>query len=206
MKIFNKKGFTFVELIVSVTISVIIFIIIYSFVIDSLANLAISNKKALALSNFYDIYDTIWEYRNEYLYWSLIIDNPTWTWNDVALIRNYNNDKWIIFWIIDKETMKIETWSLFNTYSYKVFWYKILSLSELTRIQTNTWEVYNISFQDAAIFDTPTKAFQSDFFNSWSIFLVNLDLLITHNPEYDWKLWSDIPKSNYELFKLSFTF
>lgn len=206
MEIFNKKGFTFVELIVSVTISVIIFIIIFSFVVDSISTLTISNKKAWVISNFYDIYDIIWEYRNDFMDWSLIINNTLTGWSDVALIKNIHNDKWIVFWIIDKNTMKLETWSLYNTYSYKVFWYKLLSLSELTRIQSNTWEVFNLSFKNATIFDTPIKSFQSDFFNSWSIFLVDLELLLSHNPQYDWMMWANIPKSNYDLFKLSFTF
>ncbi len=206
MEIFNKKGFTFVELLVSITISIIIFIIIFSFVVDSIASLAISNKKALALSNFYDIYDTIWEYRNDFLSWTLIINNDVWSWSDVALIKNIHNDKWMIFWIVNRKTMKLESWSLYNTYSYKIFWYKLLNLSELTSIQTNTWEVYNLSFKDAKIFDTPAKSFQSDFYNSWSIFLVDLELLISHNKDYDWMLWTEIGKSNYELFKLSFTF
>lgn len=206
MEIFNKKGFTFVELIVSITISVIIFIIIFSFVVDSISNLTISNKKAWVLSNFYDIYDTIWDYRNDFSSWNLLIDNPVWSWSDVALIKNIHNDKWMVFWIIDKKTMRIESWSLYTKYGDKVFWYKLLSLSELTTIQTNTWEVYNLSFKDATIFDTPAKSFQSDFFNSWSVFLVDLELLISHNKDYDWKLWTDIPTSNYELFKLSFNF
>jgi len=206
MKIFNKNGFTFVELLVSVTISVIIFIIIFSFVIDSITNLSKSNKKAQILSNFYNIYTTISEYRNDFTSWSLIIDNTLWNWNDVALIKNIYNDKWIIFWIIDTESMKLESWSLYKTYSHKVFWYKLLSLSELTSIQTNSWEVYNLSFKNATIFETPAKTFQSDFFNSWSIFLVDLELPMIYSPEYNWLLWSDIPKSNYDLLKLSFTF
>jgi len=206
MEILNKKGLTFVELLISVTISIIIFIIIFSFVIDSIDNLVISNKKSELLPNFYNIYDVIWNYRNEFISWSIIIDNPLWNWNDIALIKNIHNDKWIIFWIIDKDLMKLESWIWYEIYSDKVFWYKLLSLSELTNIQTNTGEVFNIPFDKSSIFNVPAKSFQSDFFNSWSLFLVDLELLISHNPEYDWKLWLDIPKSNYELFKLKFTF
>jgi hypothetical protein len=158
------------------------------------------------MPNFYTIYDVIWNYRNEFTSWSIITDNPVWSWSDVALIKNIHNDKWILFWIINKDTMKLESWSLYEIYSNKVFWYKLLSLSELTNIQTTPSEVFNISFDKASIFNAPAKTFQADFFNSWTIFLVDLELPISYNPEYNWKLWSDIPKSNYELFKLNFTF
>ncbi len=206
MEILNKKGLTFVELLISITISVVIFIIIFSFVIDSIDNLVVSNKKAEVLPNFYSIYDVIWNYRNEFTSWSIIIDNPVGSWSDIALIKNIHNDKWIVFWIIDINNMKLENWTWSEVYSNKVFWYKLLSLRELTNIQTNTGEVFNISFDKATIFNAPAKTFQADFFNSWSIFLVDLELLISHNSEYDWNLWVDIPKSNYELFKLKFTF
>ncbi len=206
MEIFNKKGLTFIELLISVTISIIVFIIIFSFVIDSITNLAISNRKAEILSKIYIIYNIIWSYRNEYSFWNLVINNPIWNWNDVVLIKNINNDKWIIFWIIDTDTMKLETWSWYQIYWDKAFWFKLLSLRELTNIQSNTWEVFDLSFDTATIFDIPMKTFQADFFNSWSIFLLDLELLISYNKEYDWILWSDIPKSNYELFKLNFTF
>lgn len=206
MEILNKKGLTFAELIISITISVIIFIIIFSFVIDSIDNLVVSNKKSEVLPNFYSIYDVIWSYRHDFVSWSIVIDNLEWSWSDIALIKNIHNDKWIVFWIIDTSTMKLESWTGYEIYSNKVFWYKLLTLSELTNIQTTPSEVYNISFDKASIFNTPAKTFQADFFNSWSLFLVDLELLISHNPEYDWKLWVDIPKSNYELFKLKFTF
>lgn len=206
MKIFNKNWFTFIELVVSVTISVVIFIIIFSFVVDAINNLTISNKKAIVLSNFYDIYDKIWDYRNIYISWSIIIDNPYWVWNDVALIKNNNNDKWLLFWVIDKDTMKIDSWSTYDKYTYKVFWYKQLNLSELYKVESNSWEVYNISFKGANIFDTPIKTFHADLFNSWWVFLVDLELLIAYNKNLEWKSWSSIPLSEYELFKLAFNF
>ncbi|NDK08297.1 hypothetical protein EOM39_03545 [Candidatus Gracilibacteria bacterium] len=206
MEIFNKKAFTFVELIVSITISVIIFIIIFSFVVDSISNLAIANKKAGAMANFYDIYDTIGEYRNDYILGSLVINNDIGSGSDVALINNIHYDKGIVFGIIDKNTMKLESGSLYNTYSDKVFGYKDLSLSEISSILINSGSVYDLSFNDAKIFDTPVKGFQADFFNTGRIFLVDLELLISHNPNFDGKLWADIPSSDYEIFKLSFNF
>ncbi len=206
MKIFNKKWLTFIEVIISTVISVIVFIIIFSFVADSISNLSTSNRKAEVLSKFYDIYEIMWNYRNNFLSWSVVINNSIWSWSDIALIKNINNSDWIIFWIIDKDTLKLESWSLSSTYWYRVFWYKRLSLSELSKIQANSAEVYNLSFKDAITFETPIKSFQADFFNSWSIFVVDLWMLLVYNSAYKWMLWSDISSNNYEVFKINFTF
>lgn len=206
MKIFNKNGLTFIELVISISISAVVMIIISYFISDSINILTLSNKKAETLWKYYNIYDIISEYKNNYNVWETIIDNTYWSWNDIALITNIDNTKWVLLWIIDKDTMKLESGSLFSTYWNKVLWYKELTLSELYNIKTSTWNVFSLSFDNASFFDAPIKNFQTDFFNSWSIFQFNMDLLLGYNLNYVWKLWKDIPSDNYYLYKINFIF
>lgn len=206
MKIFNKKALTFIELVVSAAISIIIFIILFSFIWDSLESLANSNKKAQILSKYYSLYDSIWEIKTQFSSWVVLVDNISWEWSDVFLIKSMDNSNGLLFWIVDKSTMLLETWSIYKTYWDKNFWYKNLSLSEISNIQTNPWDIFNISFNNAKLFDIPIKDYQVNMYNSWSIFSFNFDLLIWHNKFLDWKLWSEISSDSYETYKINFTF
>ncbi len=207
MKIFSKKSwFTFVEILLSTAISIIILIFTFSFLADSIDNLTRSENKVKILSETYAISEVINSYKNVYLTGGLLFDKTYESWNDILLLKDLSWSWGVIFWVIDMETMKFETWSVYNQYKHKVFWYKELSINQLNLINSNSGVVYNWTFTNDHLFTFPVKSFQLDYYNSGIIWDFNLEVLMNYNAAFSGQLWNQIPSSSYDLFKLNFTF
>jgi len=81
MKIFSKKSwFTFVEILLSTAISIIILIFTFSFLADSIDNLTRSENKVKILSETYAISEVINSYKNVYLTGGLLFDKTYESW------------------------------------------------------------------------------------------------------------------------------
>lgn len=207
MKIFNKNSwFTFVEILLSTAISVIVLIFTFPFLVETMSWISKSQQKVTILSSFYDVSRALKTYKNIYQTWSVFVDNLTSSWNDVLLFRNSWPWPWVIFWIIDKSTMNFFTWSLYDYYWDKVFWYKELSTGQLNNILLTPTKIYNINFTNSDFFNFPVKSFQVDYYNSWTILDFNIEFLSNYNSSLTWQLWQDIPTSAYDLFKLNLNF
>lgn len=207
MKIFSKNlWFTFVEIILATMISVIILIFTFSFLADSMNSIATSDMKSKILSELYSVESLIDNYKRIYLTWGIVIDNPVWSGSDVLVLKDLDWDYWVIFWIVNRNTMKIESWSLYNNYDYKMLWYKKIFSWQINAITSNPDEVYNLDFTNDHYFNFPIKSFQVDFYNTWAILDFNIDILVNYNSWYSWELRENIPSSAYEIFKLNLDF
>ncbi len=206
MKIFNKNALTFVELIISVVITAIIFMMLYFYISNSINTINISNDKTDVVSQYYEVYNDLAEIKLKYNSWELILDNNIWSWSDVLLLNNLDNTEWILFWIIDKKTSLLVLWNSHEIYGEKVFWYKKLSLSEISKIKSQVWDLQNISFRNSKMYDSVLKDFQASFYNSWSILSLTFDFLAWYNKNYEWKKRKDINKNNYIEKKVNFNF
>lgn len=207
MKIYNKNSwFTFVEILLSTVISVTILIFTFSFLADTMDNLASSDKKSKILVSFYDIVNSINNYKNVYLTWSILINNLAASWSDILVLKDTNWSAWVVFWVVDRNSMKLESWALFNNYNYKIFAYKEISSGQLTTITWTPTEVYKLDFTNDHLFSFPVKLFQAEYFNTWSVLDIKLDVLVNYNSWFSGQLWNNIPNTAYELYKINLDF
>ena len=158
-------AFTLLELIVSLLIWTIVLIYTFSFVWDTIAELSKSNRQSKILSSFYEFNTKLNNYRNLFVSSEILIDNDFWDGSDILLLRNPSNNLWVIFWVVNKNFMKLENISDYDTYYYKVLWYWELSNGELSDILSNPSNAYNYTFYSDKLFDGFTlKDFQLLYF------------------------------------------
>ncbi len=176
MKLLKQKSWlTLIELVISVAMWAVVLLITSIFIADSIEVMTISNKKTEIVRQWHDLIDTL----NKYTRWGLtsstgFIDYASWLWNDILLLKNIDSSEGVIFWIVDTETMKLETNYDSLVYSDQVLWYAELSAAQITEIETNSWSTYDISFHQDKIFDgLNMKNFQVDYYNSWAIMEVD---------------------------------
>ena len=202
----NKKAFTLAELLVAMTISVIIIFFIWNFVINSLNEIRSSNNESNFLESFEDFKFTLNNYRNTFLSWSILIDN-TWTWSDVLMLKSLDKSKWIILWVVNKTTMKLEnTQEKYNTYYDKVIWYRDLSNSEIIELENSETQVYSyVFFNDKLFNNIKIIDFQLDFFNQNKILEMNIKVNKDYKESLNWISFDNFDhNANSKSFNLSF--
>lgn len=207
MKIFIKNSwFTFVEILLSTAISIVILIFTFSFLADTMDSISKLDQKGRVLSDIYNISAAVNSYKNVYLTWWIIVDNQYGSWSDIFLLNDLASEWGVIFWVIDKDTMKFESGSVYENYNYKMFWYKELSKDQLNLITADINYVYNLSFVQDHFYNFPVKSFQIENYNSWAILEMNLEVLTNYNSSFSWQLWNSLPTSAYDLFELNLNF
>lgn len=188
-----KKALTLVELVISITISSIVLLIIMTFIADSIETVVESNEKTKVFDNIFEFKDKFWRFsRWGYFNNSILLDNTAGTWNDVILLKNIDSSEWIIFWVVDVATMKLETNAGYKYYGKKVLGYRKLTASEITGIESVPISVYDlIFFPDKLFQNLKVKDFQVDFYNSQTILDINIELFLYYNKEKDGELLSN---------------
>jgi len=206
VKVFNKLGFTFVELIVSITISVIILWGVFYFLANMINDLSFSNKKSNILSSFYTLWTKVNNYRNIFLSGWLAIDSSFLTWSDVVILKNNDNSYGVLFWVVNKDIMKIETPLDYLKYNDKTLGFRELTAEDLSGITSDVNTIYGLSFQGDKLFDFPLKSFQADFYKSWTIMNVDFSFLVNYKLWFKNMVRIDVPNDSYDLFNVSFNF
>jgi len=190
----QKKALTLVELVISITVSSVVMLIVLTFVADSVETVISSNKKT-------EIYEDLFRFKdifNKHARWgyieqNLLASSATWTQSDIMLMENDDWTKWVVFWVINKETMSIEKQSNHELYYDKVLWYRQLSEQELITINATPSEVYNLNFFPDKLFDgLKIKDFQMQMYNSGTIINMDMEILLYYNDSNKWLRLSDI--------------
>ena len=190
----TKKALTLVELVISITISSVVMLIVLTFVADSIEIVIGSNKKT-------DIYEDLFEFKNDFNKFSrgwyyqqdLIVSDSSWTWSDILIMQNEYGTSWVIYWVVDKGTMKIDPDLSNNLYSEKVIWYRVLSELELTNISSDVSAIYDLTFFSDKVYDNlKIKDFQINLYNNWSIIDMDLEILLYYNDSNTWVSLHDI--------------
>ena len=202
MKFFKLNiWFTVVELIISMSISVIIFLSVFYFVTNWLSDIEESNSKT-------KIVDQVFSFRNElnklirswYINYSKVWNSQ----NSVLLLKNVENNRWILLWVVDKDTMKIQ-----EDYVYwnNVIWYRLLSEQEVINIES-TWSiVYSLNFYKDEIFDLiMVKDFNIELYNSEEIIDLYLSTFIYKNNSDFWRSLSWFYLNPGSLLEFNFNF
>lgn len=179
----SKKALTLVELVISITISTIVMLIVLTFVADSIETVISSNKKTEIYEDLFSFKDIFSKYaRWGYIDQNLLATTATGSQSDIMLMENFDSSQGVVFWVINKETMSIEKQQNYELYYDKVLWYRQLSETELTNINSNPSLVYDLQFFPDKIFDgLKMKDFQMAIYNSGTIIDMDLEVLLYYN-------------------------
>lgn len=175
MKFFNNKtAITLIELITTIAISWILFLIIFVFITDSVEELVDNDVKIWSIDEWFTFKDTIWRfvrwwYSNVTVFtW---ITDPWYTWttnpnpNHVLYLKTLDLKKWILIWIVNIDNKLIQ-----RNYVYwdNFLWYRYLSVEEMAEIDTNTWKIFEKQFTNDKIFQNiRMRDFRVETYNWW---------------------------------------
>lgn len=190
----SKKALTLVELVISITVSSVVMLIVLSFVADSIETVIWSNKKT-------EVYEDLFKFKNQfnkyargwYVQQDLIATSASGSQSSIMFMQNDDSTKWVVFGVVNKETMTIEDYTRHSIYYDKVIGYRDLSEFEITSINADPSYIYNLNFFHDKLYDgLKIKDFQMQEYNSWTIIDMNLDILLYYNDSNKWLLLSDI--------------
>ncbi|USN59258.1 MAG: prepilin-type N-terminal cleavage/methylation domain-containing protein [Candidatus Peribacteria bacterium] len=91
MKYQYKEAFTLMELIIALFIGTMVLLITFSFVTDTVAELAKSKKKSDFLTHYYDFVEIFKNQKYVYIEPVVIVDTTEGSGNDVILLKNTDN-------------------------------------------------------------------------------------------------------------------
>lgn len=197
----DKKlnAFTIVELMVSITISVILLWGIFYFMSDTILGISRSSAQSSFLKNFYG-FTTILDTGN-----LEILHNYTDEWFDVAILKSVDGLSGVLIWVVDRETLKLTPVLNWNIYHNSVLWYRALSENEIMNIDSDSSIVYDYDFFPDKLFNTfNLRNFQLESYNSWSTVEMVLDIFPYYNPNFKGQDWLTLPQD--EIFTYSLVF
>ena len=197
----NKNAMTLVELIIGVSISAAIIIIVSFFITSSVEDLADSSVMTESIDKGFLFRDTLdRSIRGWYGVFTLY-----WTWSrSIILLENNDRTDWIIYWIVDWSTKKLETEYL---YWDKFIWYRKISWIELGDIQTNSWVIYDYSFFIDKIYKgMRIKDFQANLYNNWSILDLNMSIVMIKDENNFWLNFNDFILDQWSIFQYNLNF
>lgn len=203
MKSFHtKNAMTLIELLISIFISSMVILIVTTFMTSTFNELRITNKTTQAIDNWFSIKDKI----NRYIKSGLNIFIIYWdNWeNNSFVLENWTWDKWVLFWVINDQTKKIQK---VKVYWDNFIWYRLLSSKELWDIDTNSWVIYNYSFNKDKIFEwTRIKDFKAELYNWWSILDVYMSVVLLDDENNFGKNISEMFFNKNDILEFDFDF
>lgn len=177
MKFFkNNKAITLIELVTSIAISGILFLIIFVFITNSVEELVNNDVKISSVEQWFEFKDVMqrfirWWYSDAYVLTDITRDAYTWTTNpnpnNVLYLKRLDQEQWILVWIVD-----INTGFLQRDYIYwnNFLWYRYLSSSEMTEIDSDPSVIFTKQFTNDRVFQSlRMRDFQAKLFNSGDV-------------------------------------
>lgn len=175
MKFFNnKKAITLIELITTITISWILFLIIFVFMTDSVEQLVNNDVKISSIDEWFTFKDVMWRFVRWWYSDAQVftwITDPSYTWttipnpNNVLYLKKLDSTEWMLLWIVSLDTHKLQ-----RNYVYwdNFLWYRFLSVAEMAAIDTDNSLIYTKIFSDDKIFkNLRMKDFNAQIYNYW---------------------------------------
>lgn len=199
----NKKALSLTEVLVATFIWALILGFIFVFLGDVIDQISKSKKEVKVISNYLDLSNKINDYRDIYSTWTIIIDNSSWTWSDIFIMKTPDSSAWVLFWIVSLDNYKINT----NTSTYKAssFGFRSLSFQEISSIESDEDFIYWLLFQKDKVYsELNVQDLQIKKYNSWDLheieFLINID----YHSSMKWSLWINLSKDSLIKFNLDF--
>lgn len=195
----NLFAFTIVELIVSITISVILLWGIFYFMSDTILWISRSSSQANFLKNFYGFTTILDTWDLEILY------DYSDEWFDVWLLRSADWLTGLIIWVVDLDTLQLSPVSMANTYHNSVLWYRVLSPQELSLVQSDPITIYDLNFFPDKLFSTfNLRDFQLESYNDGTNIEMVLNIFPFYNSNFSGENWLWLPQD--EIFTYSLVF
>ena len=199
----NKKAFTLVELIVAIFISSILFLFLFNFVVDALNEMKASKNKSQVFSNFSSLDIKLKNISKTFSKYSLLINNTSWSWNDIILFKNIKWNKGVAFWVIDRDKMRFS--NTYNVYWEYVLGFVELSSQQLNDLSSNPNKIYDYPVYLDNVFDNIfVRDFQVKIYNVDKILDITMIMMDYYNPSFDWDRWEEVPRKWF--FKLILNF
>jgi hypothetical protein len=202
MKIKNKKALTFIELIISVTITIILLTWLMFLLSDLFSEIWYSNQKTKIISATYEIESKAREIKNNFLSGSILIDNNSWVGSDILLFKTIDwetEKKWYIFALVDFDTMKVDPNNNIDNIWNKRLAYRKVNQTELNELEITPLKIYNYGFNLDEIFeDIVLKDFQINTYNSWTILEFELQIYLNYNKKSDINNYSEVLEKDIE--------
>jgi hypothetical protein len=135
----------------------------------------------------------------------ILIDNESGTWSDVILLKNIDSTEWVVFWVVDYDTLKLSQNADYSIYWNKTLWYRKLDTSEITSLEATSTGVYDLTFFPDKLYSwLKIKDFQTDFYNLGAIIDIKMDILLYYNETNDWILLNSVNPSDIININLNF--
>lgn len=199
------SAFTLVELVVSIVISSIILLWIMKILGEVVYELSYSTQSSKLHIEMVEVNKLLADRGNKYHKKTLLIDEIRWEWTDVVLFYNEAETQWIIYGIINPETLKIFTGSTYSQYNKKHLWYREVNESEISTLFSTPLTVYSYSFfPDKIHSQIYISDFQVQLYNVGSILDINMSFILNYTTEKLWMKWADLPKDNIYSLNLNF--
>ena len=197
----NKKALTLVELTISITIWTIILIIVSFFIATSIRDLENSILETNSIDRSFSFKDEI----NRFIKWWYNIFELYWTWtNQAVLLRNTEINEWILFWVVNDETRKIQ-----KEYIYweNYIWYRKVSDIELADIDTNSWALFDLIFLWDKIYSwIRIKDFKPELFNGWDILSLDVSIVVLADKNNIWKNFNTFTIDSLNMIEYTLNF
>lgn len=197
----NKNAFTLFELVISLVISSILFFIIFSFLSNNSEELSRWSYRINMFDEWFSFRDKL----NRFIMWWYIdMSIISLRDNDVLFLKDAYDEEWVIFWVVNKNNMKLQEDYL---YWNNVLWYRLLSSIEIDDIINDNSVIYDYTFFKDKLYDwIKIKDFKVDLYNSWTIVDIDMNFLSSYNSVYDWLpfSWNEFLFGDFYEFNLNF--
>lgn len=197
----NKNlAFTLVELLISISITVIVIFWFTSLYINISDNILSAEKKVIILNDIKDFTTKVSYSTTIYNTWIIISESNKF---DTLILTNSWNTNWYLIWVFDcnnKSWIDFKLSSNSLAYDNNCFWYFPLKTSQINNIISNTWTIYTSSFNAWTLYkNLVVKNFTVQEFSPNHIFNLNLDFFDNFYPDL---VWENIENLNYDYSKI----
>lgn len=207
MKLFPcKQAMTLVELIVSLTISGVVLLIVFSFISQWVKSINETQWQTEVTNDVFVLKDVLNKVtRSWYTNFSVIRDAAEWLWNDVLLIQKFDGSSGYIIGVVNNSNLSLSDNVNFSTYWNKILWYRELSAQEIIDINADINVIDSYTFFNDKVFEyIVTKEFQADLYNLDTILDMTIIAVWWYSDVYDGESWDSIAQDNLLEFNLVF--
>jgi len=198
----NKNAMTLVELIIWIMITSSVMIIVMTFMTTSLNELRVTNETTKTIDSIFTIKDIIARFDK----WGLNSYSVYGTWweNNQFILENWYGTKWVLFWVINNDTKKIQK---IKIYGDNFIWYRLLSEKELGDILVDSWVIYTYEFHRDKIFEwVRIKDFRAELYNSGVFLDIYMSTILVTDENNFWKNMSEVIFDKNDIAEFDFTF
>ena len=201
----NLKAFTLAELIIAVLIGSLVLAVLMNFIATSMNEISYSNNQTNTIEKINDFSTSINNYKWTFETGQVLVDN-IWTGSDIVMLTTPEETEWVILWVVDPNTMKLESSeSNFSTIYEKYLWIRQVTEADIISLKSDSSVVYSLNFNEDKLYrDLIMKDFQVEVYNSWAILNASLDILINYKDGINGEQWSNI--TNDWIYKINMSF